>query len=220
MKTLIKKIIKIIIDIVMFIIFIYLMSYRPGRGLSQHGILGFTLFVLFILHHILNIKWYGTIIKGKYTFAKKMFIIINMILFLDMIIMAISSIMMSGDIFAFSPFTSTQFARNIHVSSTAWGFIFMILHIGLHTHNIFKKIYTSLNKTYFKYIYTAIFTAILCLGVYCFITSKIINSMLLIPKQNHSFYALYFYFEYIMMTIAASQIIHLIFKIRTIIKKQ
>ena len=97
----------------------------------------------------------------------------------------------------------------------------MILHLGLHTHNIFKKIYTSLNKKYFKYIYMAIFTAILCLGVYCFITNGIINSMLLIPKQNHSFYDLYFYFEYIMMTIAASQIIYLIliFNIRNIIKK-
>ena len=139
MKKLIKKIIKIIIDIVMFIIFIYLMSYRPGRGLSMHGILGLTLFILFILHHIVNIKWYGSITKGRYIFAKKMFIIINLMLFLDMIIMAISSIMMSGDIFAFSPFIATQLARNMHVSSTAWGFILMILHLGLHTHNIFKK---------------------------------------------------------------------------------
>ena len=219
MKKLIKKIIKIIIDIVMFIIFIYLMSYRPGRGLSMHGILGLTLFILFILHHIVNIKWYGSITKGRYIFAKKMFIIINLMLFLDMIIMAISSIMMSGDIFAFSPFIATQLARNMHVSSTAWGFILMILHLGLHTHNIFKKIYTSLNKRYFKYIYMTIFTAILFLGIYCFMKSGIINSMLLIPKQNHSFYDLYFYFEYIMMTIAASQIIYLIFIIKTIIKK-
>lgn len=199
-----KKVIKIIIDILMFIIFVYLMSYRAGRGLFMHGVLGFTLFALFILHHILNIKWYGTITKGRYGFAKKLFIIINLILFLDMIVMAISSIMMSGDIFAFSPFIATQFARNIHVVSTAWGFVIMTLHLGLHTNSILQKIYNKIKIIYFIMLF---------IGIYCFIKSGIINSMFLIPKENNSFYDLLFYFEYAMITITSCQIIHLIFKI-------
>lgn len=204
MKKLLKKIIKIIIDILMFIIFIYLMSYRAGRGLLMHGVLGFTLFALFMLHHILNVKWYGSITKGKYKFAKKIFIIINLILFLDMIIMAISSIMMSGDIFAFSPFIANQFARDMHMVSTSWGFIIMSFHLGLHTNNIFKRIYKQKKIIYF---------IILFVGIFCFIKSGIINSMFLIPKENNSFYALFFYFEYIMVTVTSCQIIHLIFKI-------
>lgn len=206
-----KKIIKIIIDILMYIIFIYLMSYRPGRGLFLHGVFGFTLFALFILHHILNIKWYGSITKGKYGFIKKLFITINFLLFFDMIIMSVSSIMMSGDIFAFSPFISTQFAKNLHILSTAWGFILMIFHLGLHTNNIFRSIYRKVKDTYLKYIYIVLFLIVLFLGICSFIISGIINSMFLIPKENHSFYDLYFYFQYIMMTIGAAQIIHLTF---------
>lgn len=215
-----KKIIKIIIDILMYIIFIYLMSYRPGRGLFLHGIFGFTLFILFILHHLLNIKWYGSITKGKYGFIKKLFITINFLLFFDMIVMAISSIMMSGDIFAFSPFISNQFARNLHVVSTSSGFVLMIFHLGLHTNNIFRSIYTKVKDTYLKYIYIVLFSIVLFLGLYSFIISIIINSMFLIPKENHSFYDLYFYFQYIMMTIGASQIVHLIFIVSYKINKK
>ena len=55
--------IKIFIDVVMYLIFLYLMSYRAGRGLLLHGILGCILFALFVLHHILNVRWYGGLKK-------------------------------------------------------------------------------------------------------------------------------------------------------------
>lgn len=215
-----KRLIKIFIDFIMYIIFIYLMSYRAGRGLLLHAMLGITLFILFVLHNILNIKWYINISKGKYNFVRKIFIIINLLLFLDMIIMAISSIMMSGEVFSFSPFIATQFARDMHVVSTAWGFIFIIFHLGLHTYVFFKKIYFRIKKTYFKYIYILLFFIILFIGIYCFVINGIYNSILLISKKNHSFYEISFYFESIMMTIAASQIIFIIFEMKNIIKKK
>ena len=142
-----KRKIKILIDIIMFFIFIYLMSYRAGRGLFLHGVFGCILFALFIIHHLLNIRWYFGLNKGKYNWTRKSFAIIDFILLTDMILMAISSVMMSGSVFSFSPFISTQFARDLHVSSTAWGFIFTALHLGLHTNSSFKKLARVIKET-------------------------------------------------------------------------
>ncbi len=57
---------RIFIDVLMYIVFIVLMGHHITDNLI-HEILGTILFVLFIIHHILNYKYYKTIFKGKYT---------------------------------------------------------------------------------------------------------------------------------------------------------
>lgn len=98
-----KRKVKIMTDVVMYFIFLYLMSYRAGRGLFLHGILGCFLFVLFVLHHILNGRWYSGLKKGRYRPARIFFVGIDFLLFVAMAGMAVSSVMMSGDIFTFPP---------------------------------------------------------------------------------------------------------------------
>lgn len=207
-----KRKIKILIDIIMFIIFVYLMSYRAGGGLFFHGVFGCILFTLFIIHHLLNIRWYAGVGKGKYNFTRKSFAVIDFILLGIMILMAISSIMMSGSIFAFSPFIATQFARDLHVSSTAWGFIFMGLHLGLHTNSFFKKlvrIIKETNKKYLLYLYNFLFFIFLVLGIFYFIKSQLWKSMSMIPKEFYNFNLAIFYIEYSIITFAICQIFYL-----------
>ena len=207
-----KRKIKILIDIIMFIIFVYLMSYRAGGGLFLHGVLGCVLFAFFIIHHLLNIRWYFGLNKGKYNFARKSFVAIDFILLAIMILMAISSVMMSGSVFAFSPFIATQFARDLHVSSTAWGFIFMALHLGLHTNSTFKKlarIIKSTNKKFFLYLYNFLFFIFIALGIFYFIKSELWKSMLMIPKDFVNFNLAIFYIEYSIITLAICQIFYL-----------
>ena len=192
----------------MFII----MSYRAGGGLFLHGVLGCVLFALFIIHHLLNIRWYFGLNKGKYNFTRKSFAIIDFILLGIMILMAISSVMMSGSVFAFSPFIATQFARDLHVSSTAWGFIFMALHLGLHTNSTFKKIVRVIketNKKYFLYLYNFLFFIFIALGIFYFIKSQLWKSMLMIPKDFVNFNLAIFYIEYSIITFAICQIFYL-----------
>lgn len=207
-----KRKIKIIIDIIMFIIFVYLMSYRAGGGLFLHGICGCILFALFIIHHLLNIRWYAGLGKGKYNWTRKSFAVIDFILLGIMILMAISSVMMSGSVFAFSPFIATQFARDLHVSSTAWGFIFMGLHLGLHTNSSFKKLVRIIkekNKKYLLYLYRLLFFIFLVLGIFNFIKSELWKSMFMIPKEFYNFNLSLFYIEYSIITFAICQIFYL-----------
>lgn len=60
-----KKKIRIIIDISMTVKMPLLMAYSL-IGELFHEITGSLIFILFIIHHILNRRWYGTIAKGKY----------------------------------------------------------------------------------------------------------------------------------------------------------
>lgn len=58
-----KVIVKLIIDIAMTVIFLILMAYRAIGNNTVHELFGVSLFVLFILHHILNLKYCRTIEK-------------------------------------------------------------------------------------------------------------------------------------------------------------
>jgi hypothetical protein len=57
---------KIIIDILMTVLLLLSMSYLLV-GEEMHEWIGSGLFLLFIVHHILNRKWFTTVFKGKYT---------------------------------------------------------------------------------------------------------------------------------------------------------
>ncbi len=168
-----KRKMKILIDIVMYFIFIYLMSYRAGRGLLLHGVLGCILFGLFLLHHILNLTWYRGILKGGYSFTRAALFFTDFLLLADMAVMMISSVQMSGDVFAFSPFVATQSARNLHVCGTAWGFVWMAFHLGFHTHGFFRRLYRKTKDTFFGYTYVFLFLLVWAAGIRCFMVSEI-----------------------------------------------
>ena len=64
MKPKIK--LKICIDILMTAALLFLMPYELV-GRAAHEWIGTEIFLLFILHHILNRKWTAHMFKGKYT---------------------------------------------------------------------------------------------------------------------------------------------------------
>lgn len=60
-----KSKIKMGIDILMTALLLDLMAYQI-TGQALHEWFGAGMFVLFIAHNILNIRWYGNLFKGKY----------------------------------------------------------------------------------------------------------------------------------------------------------
>lgn len=178
-----NKKIKIIVDIIMYILFIYLMGYRLFWNLNIHAILGTILFILFILHHILNYKWYKTILKGKYNYQRIILLIIDLLLLISMIFMIVSAILLSGSVTSLSKIPTTETARIMHVTSTAWGFILMTTHLGLHLKNVLLKFEKKIKNTNFEYCYYLIIIILLIFGVYSFIKSNLWCDMLMINKK-------------------------------------
>ena len=64
-----KQAVKICVDAVMTVGMLFLMGYHLW-GDTAHEWVGAGLFVLFILHHVLNWRWWSGLFKGKYTAAR------------------------------------------------------------------------------------------------------------------------------------------------------
>lgn len=214
-----KRKCKLFIDVVMYFCFLYLMSYRAGRGFLLHGVFGCGLLFLFLLHHILNLRWYGSLWKGKYSLTRAAFVIIDGFLLATMLGMAASSLMLSGDIFSFSPFLSNRTARVLHTFSTAWGFMLTVFHVGLHTHAPLEKLRKKADASIFGYAYYLFFALLLLAGLYCLGQSSLWKNMLLLPKGNASFEVSVFYIQYGMITLAGCQLIYLLMRLFQRIRK-
>lgn len=123
---------KIAIDMIMTVLLLFLMA-RQITGDLAHEWLGAGMFVLWIVHHILNRNWYSHLFKGKYTPARIIQIIINAALFLSMLGLMVSGVILSRKVFAFLPISGgVAFARSLHIVSAFWGFVPMAFHLGLH----------------------------------------------------------------------------------------
>lgn len=205
-----RRIGKRCVDAAMYLLLLYLMSYRAGRGLLLHGILGCALFALFVLHNLLNLRWYRGLRIGKYTGLRMLFVIADILLLADCVLMAVSSVQMSGDIFAFSPFLTTQSARSLHRCTTAWGYMLTAFHLGLHTAPLFGRLHKTVKETFFAYAYNLLFGVVLVFGIFCFAGSGLWRNMLLLPKGNTAFSELHFYAEYVMIMVAVCQAVYLL----------
>lgn len=132
MKPKIKPQIKIGIDVLMTALLLCLMAYQI-TGQRLHEWFGSGMLVLFIMHNILNSRWYGSLFKGKYTPLRIMQTIINFGLLISMLCLGFSGIIMSRHVFAALPINGPMAtARTMHMAASYWGFVLMGIHIGFH----------------------------------------------------------------------------------------
>ena len=135
-----KMIVRISIDFVMTILLLLLMA-RQITGDTAHEWLGLGMFVLWIVHHILNHKWYKQLFKGKYTLLRTLQQITNILLSLSMLGLLVSGIILSRNVFAFLPLSGgLALNRPLHIVSAFWGFVLMALHLGLPWNSILTVI--------------------------------------------------------------------------------
>lgn len=127
-----KAIVKTTVDLLMTFALLFLMGYQLW-GETAHEIAGTGLFVLFILHHILNFRWYQSLFKGKYTAVRIFQIVTDLSVLIAMFALMYSGISMSRHVFAFLPIRNgLAMARRLHILGSYWGFLLMSLHLGLH----------------------------------------------------------------------------------------
>ena len=208
-----------ILDIVMTLLFIILMGYYVTDN-TVHEVLGTITFVLFILHNILNIKWYKSIFKGKHNFQRTFHIIINILLFIAMLGMMISGIMISSDVFSFLNIKTTMFGRSLHMTSTAWGFVLMAIHVGLHIIAMMSKLNNKMKSSTFEYVYYFIIILLIGFGIYSFVSLRLWEEMFLLTHFKFFDYeqsTIMFYLKYVGLLIAIALVIYFILNF---IKKQ
>ncbi len=127
-----KQILKRIIDFAMIVLLPLLMA-EILIGQEIHEWLGTGILVLFLAHHFLNLGWWKSFLKGKYTPSRAFSTTLDLLLLLDMIALCVSGIMMSGFVFRFLRIKGGMIlARQLHLFASHWGLILMSAHLGMH----------------------------------------------------------------------------------------
>lgn len=127
-----KTIFKIAVDIGMTAVLLLLMAYGMV-GEALHEWLGAGIFVLFVIHHILNGKWSRNVLKGNYTPMRIVQTFLAAAALLAMAGSMVSGVILSRHVFSFLPIQGGRsFARNLHMVSAYWGLVVLSLHLGIH----------------------------------------------------------------------------------------
>lgn len=127
------------IDAIMYILFLLLMGQNVLRG-AFHEWMGIAVGLLFICHNLLNFKWYKTLCRGKYNSVRILQITINVLLIIAMILCMFSGILVSQYIFTVQNGKMIDAGRHLHLVSTAWVFVLINFHLGLHLAVIFADL--------------------------------------------------------------------------------
>lgn len=134
-----KRKIQIAVDIIMMVLLLLLMPYSM-IGESFHEWCGIVLFLLFLVHHILNRHWMKNIAKGTYKPFRIYNTILDILLCGIMCILPLSGILMARYTFTFS--FHVLVSRQVHLFLSYWGFVLMGLHLGNHWHTVAGKIFS------------------------------------------------------------------------------
>lgn len=173
-------IIKRSVDALMLCLFVYLMNIHVFGNLAIHAWGGIALFALFVVHNVLNRKYYLSLRQGKYNVRRTVLLVTNIVLLILMILMGVSSCMMSRAVFYNSPFPMSWTGKALHKISTSWGFIVVMVHLSLHAQSALAALEKRLSTRVQKILYMALSILIIAAGAGAFYYSGLWHNMLLI----------------------------------------
>lgn len=150
-----------IIDISMTVLLPLLMAYSL-IGEAFHEVVGTAIFLLFIVHHILNRKWYGALFKGRYNTRRIFQTVLDLVLLVFMILQPVSGILMSKHLYTFLPaLPVSAWARSVHMLLAYWGYILLSIHAGTHLIAPLRKLHGKNRK-----IFVTICAIMSCISAY------------------------------------------------------
>ncbi|MEH7416557.1 DUF4405 domain-containing protein [Neobacillus drentensis] len=124
-----KMLFKLVNDVVMTVLMLIAMAYYI-TGNTIHELVGVVVLLLFILHNLLNGRWYKVILKGGHHLRRQLQIVINLLFLVTMAVMMISAVLISSDLFPYIPINNDMMLRQLHAQTAYLGFIIMAVHVG------------------------------------------------------------------------------------------
>ena len=108
-----KRYLRLIVDAAMFGLMLALLSYPLTRGLLPHGVMGMAFTGLVLFHHGLNLAWYKSLFRGRWTGERVLVTITDTGLLFATIALVASSLVMAGEVFSFAPFAMPWWGRGL-----------------------------------------------------------------------------------------------------------
>ena len=180
-----KKHIRIIVDCGMTLLLPLLMAYSLV-GEAAHEYLGIGMFLLFVIHHILNIAWWKNLFRGKYAPIRIVGTVLNFVLVIIMLALPISGMILSRHVFRFLHFGGAATARTVHLMASYWGLVLMSYHAGMHGNvmiGMFRKAANMQQPSKIRTWSLRVIVVLLAVcGVHAFVKNKI-SSYLFLQTQ-------------------------------------
>lgn len=127
-----KKHVKFGIDVVLTVLLLLLMTFERVGG-AVHEWLGIFLFVLTVLHHVLNRSWSRNVLRGKHTPLRVLQTLLVALLLCAMAGSMVSGVVLSRHVLPFLKIhNETGWVQRLHMLCAYWGFVLMGFHLGLH----------------------------------------------------------------------------------------
>lgn len=166
-----KLIGQLVTDICMTVLLFLLMAFEL-IGRMAHEWIGIGIFVLFLIHHILNWSWNKSLLRGKYTPFQIFQTVVAALTFVMMLGCIISAVLISRYVFSFLPIHSGRsFGRVLHMFCVYWFFIISSLHLGVNWNRITgtaARLFQSRSHRREKLL-RVIGTGIALYGIYAFV---------------------------------------------------
>lgn len=200
-----KKKIRMASDLLMVFLLPVLMAYSLV-GEAAHEWFGIVMFLLFLLHHVLNIQWLKNILKGRYTPVRIIGTAVNLLLAVVMFLLPISGLLMARHIDFFEISFGVSCARLVHLTVSYWGFVLMSIHLGIHWNMIsgmLKKLWRSKGRQPGnRWLKQVVVILLVGYGSYAFVRRRFPTYLFL--KSQFVFFnfeepLLFFFFDYIMI---------------------
>lgn len=180
------KKIKIVLDIIMFISMILLMKTNI-TGLQLHEILGICLFIIFIIHKIINFKWVKSVgknILNKNMKSKsKIMFFLDLILFVFITLNVITGILISKFILVSITVNNIETVTILHKFFAWWSLILISIHIGLHWENVvnyFERKFKSLKENKILQIFfVLLYITITIIGIWSMSRYSVYSKLIL-----------------------------------------
>ncbi len=160
-----------IINIGMTVLLLLQMAYQV-MGEAAHEWLGMSMTALVIVHQILNRRWYGAMLKGRFTAYRVVSTCVNVLL-ASFALTAFCGMAMSNYAVPFLyGIVRVSFVRVTHLSMSHWSFVLMGLHLGLHVPVMLAKLKLKDNA---RHVLSASCTAVAGVGLWLFLKNGMPN---------------------------------------------
>lgn len=184
---------KIILDIIMIIGMLTLMNLNL-TGIKAHEILGITIFIIFIIHKVMNINWIKAISKNIFNknikTKTKIMYWIDIILLISIITNIITGILISKYILTGITVKDITITTKFHHIISFISLSLIAIHISFHLKNITTKIKKILKKTSdfskIDIIVKIIYSIIAITTIYILIKSVLVKNNKQENQQNLS----------------------------------
>ena len=127
-----KKTAKVALDIALAVVLVAVMATALVQE-APHEWLGVALFVLMVIHVVLNRRWLASVFRGRHDALRVLQIIVLVGLIACVVGQVASSLVLSKHVFGFLPaLPGAGWARRVHMICSYWMFVFAFAHVGLH----------------------------------------------------------------------------------------